>query len=366
MVHTDADGKLKWQRVIGKKGMHEEGRCIIEVEDGFVVGGVLTVSGKTKAGLIKLDRLGRTKWERVYPHEGHGAIRGIDRTLDGGIIATGYTGCTSREVPFIADEARGFILKTDSGGNPAWKKLLRVSQGTKVKTDKHNGGFVICSTVWKFSNGRDHQDACLIHTDNEGNVTWTRFYGDQGMEQCFDMDLAPNGYVLTGHAITGNRKDWNVWLARIDSRGRLLWQKSFGEPLGGNTGLVHDECYGVRTTHDGGFILACGSGIEPENVKDRRDPRNTWAAYVIRTDANGNLMWEFTHHTPGKGHNAAEYITQCRDGGYMVFLDSDNVGTMKEENFGFLKLSPKKSIRKPLNQNAEAPASLPPLPVHHP
>jgi hypothetical protein len=119
-----------------------------------------------------------------------------------------------------------------------------------------------------------------------------------------------------------------------------MWQRSFGEPLGGSPELIFDECYGVRTTLDGGFVLACGTGIEPENVTDEGDPRATWAAYVIRTDSDGQVLWEYTYHTPGMGHNAAEHIDTCQDGGYIVFLDSDNVGSMGQENFGLLKLAP--------------------------
>jgi hypothetical protein len=58
-------------------------------------------------------------------------------------------------------------------------------------------------------------------------------------------------------------------------------------------------------------------------------------------------LWEYSCHTPKEGHNAAEYIALCRDGGFLVFLDSDTAGEMGEENIGFLKLtSPKKEKRK--------------------
>ncbi len=106
------------------------------------------------------------------------------------------------------------------------------------------------------------------------------------------------------------------------------------------------ECYSVKATPDG-LVLAFGSGIEPENVKPRKDPLATWTAYVVRTDSNGDLLWEFAYHAPNEGHNAAECIALCRDGGFLVFLDSDTAGEMGEENIGFLKLtSPKKEKRK--------------------
>ena len=338
LVKTDDRGKLQWQRIVGEKRRHEEGRCIIESPTGYYLGGIFTQGGKTGAGIVKLDKEGMIVWIRIYPHAGHGAIRGIDLAKDG-IVVTGYTDYAEEEVPFIADEAKGFVMKTDFQGKPVWRRQISVNQGTKVKVDVQNGGFVLCSTVWRFSKGRDHQDACLIKLDPNGKVEWKKTYGGTGNDQCFDMDLTDDGYVLAGHTTSFGEEGWDAWLVKVGSKGDLQWEKSFGQPLGGNPRQIFDECYGVRTIPDAGFVLACGSGIEPENIRSRKDPRNTWAAYIVCTDDEGNLLWEYTHHTPNEGHNAAEYVALCRDGGYLMFLDSDNAGDMEEENMGFLKLA---------------------------
>ena len=34
-----------------------------------------------------------------------------------------------------------------------------------------------------------------------------------------------------------------------------------------------------------------------------------------------------------------EHLDECKDGGFIIFLDSDNTGSHEEENFGFLKLT---------------------------
>ncbi|MBV7328459.1 hypothetical protein KFU94_09405 [Chloroflexi bacterium TSY] len=289
---------------------------------------------------IKLDKAGQTVWTRIYAHAGHGAIRSIDVTEDGGIVATGYADYAEAEVPFIAEEAEGFILRTDATGELIWQKTLPFPQGTKVKVDRHHGGFILCSTAWTFLGGTDQQDAFLIKTDDMGNVIWTMSYGGPEYDQCYDMDLTPDGYVLGGHTTSYGEGGWNAWLVTVDPQGELIWQRSFGEPLGGSPDLIFDECYGVKTTPDGGFVMACGTGVEPENVQNEDDPLNTWAAYIIRTNSSGKLLWEYTYHTPGQGHNAAEYISLTRDGGFMIFLDSDNLGQMRMGNFGFLKLAP--------------------------
>jgi hypothetical protein len=338
IVKTDSQGKLQWQRIVGERGRHEEGRCIIENPTGYYLGGIFTDAEKTAAGVVKLDAKGRVVWTKVYPQARHGAIRGIDLAKDG-IVVTGYTDYAEKEVPFIADEAKGFVMKTDFQGKPVWRKQLNATQGTKVKVDAQNGGLVLCSTMWRFSKGKDHQDACLIKLDPKGNLEWKKTYGGTGNDQCFDMDLTSDGYVLAGHTTSYGQGGWDAWLVKVDLEGNLQWQTSFGQPLGGSPRQIYDECYGVKTTTDGGFVLACGSGIEPENRKARKDPRKTWAAYLIRTDNKGKLLWEYTYHTPNEGHNAAEYVAVCKDGGYLLFLDSDSVGDMKEENVGFLKLS---------------------------
>ena len=341
VIKIGANGQLEWQKVIGKKGRNDAGQCIAEVPGGYVVGGALSLQGEQQAALLRLDLKGNTTWQRTYAHKGNGAIRGIDITEDGGIVATGYTDSKEKTVPFIADEAKGLIMKTDKDGRVQWKKTLSVTQGTKVRQDRAKRGFVVCSTVWRF-NGKDHQDACLLRLNNEGKTLWTRTYGGADNDQCYDLDLTPDhGYVLAGHTISyGRAGGWDAWLVKVGGDGRMQWHKSFGQPLGGDPEQIFDECYGVKTTSDGGFVMACGSGIEPENRTAKDDPRNLWAAYVVRTDARGNLLWEFTYHTPRKGHNAAEYVNVCRDGGYIVFLDSDTEGKPRPNNFGFLKIAP--------------------------
>lgn len=41
----------------------------------------------------------------------------------------------------------------------------------------------------------------------------------------------------------------------------------------------------------------------------------------------------------GAGHNATEFVGLTRDGGYMLFTDTDSAGPAEPNNFGFMKLS---------------------------
>ena len=109
-------------------------------------------------------------WTRVYPHARHGAIRGIDLAKDG-IVVTGYTDYAEEEVPFIADEAKGFVMKTDFQGKPVWRRQLSVNQGKGRCTKR---GLRSLLHRVEILQRQDHQDACLIKLDPKGRVEWQK------------------------------------------------------------------------------------------------------------------------------------------------------------------------------------------------
>ena len=90
---------------------------------------------------------------------------------------------------------------------------------------------------------------------------------------------------------------------------------------------IFDECYGVRSTPDGGYIIACGTGIEPGFFKgsyywDR------WRILTIKTDSLGNFVWDLTSDKI-EGEKAGEYVENTLDGGYMIFVDAGNTEYLK-------------------------------------
>ena len=177
-----------------------------------------------------------------------------------------------------------------------------------------------------------------MRLDGNGKQRGLHYYGGPGLDQFFDIESTEDGWVLAGHS-TSVGNGWDVWLVRVNAKGMERWQSRFGQPLGGDERFIYDECYGVQQTGDGGFLLACGSGVEPDNVQNENDRRNIWAAYLIKTDRSGKLRWEYTYHRPDAGHNACEWVIPVREGGYLMLLDSDHLGEMEEENVGLLKLA---------------------------
>ena len=355
IIKVDNEGNLAWQKTFGGAGKWGIGYCVAEVPDGYIVGGKLYDSScqRMQRFLAKLDCAGDTVWEKFYGAPGLGAIRGIDITADGGIVATGYTNAPNteefREFVFIADGGDGFvgfIMKIDAKGSVEWEKPIDAPQGTKVR--EISRGYAICSCVWTQTEGTEaNQDFCLMETDDRGNTLWRKAFGGSRPDHLYDFDVTKDGgYILGGHTLSYGVKNWDYLLMKVDGDGKEEWHKTFGQPRGYDARYIHDEAYGVRQTPDGGYILAGGSGDEYDSYHGSghpAGPSDEWKVYLVRTDGEGNLLWEGIYPAAADvGNNAAEYIGLTRDGGYIVFVDTDSQTPPEPNNFGFLKIAPDK------------------------
>lgn len=340
VVKTDADGREEWQKVIGASGEHDYGTIVVETTDGFVVAGSRTMGGRQERALVRFAVNGDIVWENTYPAPGSGSLRGIDTTGDGGIVATGYVGSEERGYLFISDDGEGSLLKTDADGALVWERTLPAPHGMRV--EETPGGFAIGANVWVEEADRHHQQVCLILTDDDGNVLSTQTYGGDDNDQVFDFAVTSDGgYVFGGHTRSYGVVNWDFLLLKVGADGEEQWHRAYGQPRGYDARYIHDESYGLKETPDGGFVVIGGTGDEYRYSAAGHPfgPSDLWLAYLVRTDANGDVLWQGLYGDLD-GNNAGEYIALTRDGGYVVFTDSDTAGSMGEENFGLMKIAP--------------------------
>ena len=172
VMKIDTTGEREWLTVLGKQGLHDEARCIIEVHDGFIVGGTMGISERrSKACLWKTSLSGAVTWKKVLDHKKNGAIRGLDTLDPESFVATGYVASDEIRVPFISDESTGILLVSNQSGDIAWQKEIPFSQGAKVSCQKEFSTITICGTVWQESFEREHQDAFLIQFSSRWKKT---------------------------------------------------------------------------------------------------------------------------------------------------------------------------------------------------
>ena len=129
-------------------------------------------------------------------------------------------------------------------------------------------------------------------------MEWHKGHGTDGGDHVhYGMQTRDGGYIMIGEASL-RESGSDMLVVKTDAKGDLEWQKVIGES---------------RSAEYGTFVTEIADGFI--------------AAGAL---TSGDL----------EGNNAGEYINLTRDGGYVVFTDSDTVGSMGENNFGLMKIAP--------------------------
>ena len=335
IVKTDSNGKETWQRIIGTADKFDVGYAVNELSDGYVASGGLFKDGYQKSAIVKLDFNGNVVWQKIFSHNGVGGIRGIEVLDNDDMVVTGYKQGEEEGFLFISDGSKGFIKKISTTGEVIWDRDLSAMQGTKVKKTS-KGGFVVGSVEWVDAG----LNASMHYLDSEGNTLSTKLFGGNNNVQLFDMDITDNDYVVfTGHTTGYQTANWDCIVMLIDDQGNEVWKNIFGNPRGYDPKYMLDECYGVRETLDGGFVVTGGTG-DHSDYFGTGHPNGTsddWKVLLSEFDKDGNML-SINVFGGGydRGNDAGEFIDVTSDGGYIIFSDTDSKGTKGPNNFGFL------------------------------
>lgn len=252
-------------------------------------------------------------WIVTYGGENHNYGTSLQQTKDGGFIIAGYTS-TQETDTLVASREIIFLLKVDSSGNYQWNEYYPESwldYAASVKQTK-DGGFIIAGTVSRepglHGNPR-YSDICLIKTDSNGSHQWTKIFGgeDDDHGDCV-LQTTDNGYIIVGNTESYGAGEDDVYIVKTDSLGDSLWTKTYG-------GKKDDVGNSINFTSDGGFII---TGFTESSGMGDRD------LYLIKVDANGDLLWEKTFG--GKHLDWGYSVQQTSDGGYIIAGNTCSVG----------------------------------------
>ncbi|UPT71084.1 MAG: T9SS type A sorting domain-containing protein [Flavobacterium sp. JAD_PAG50586_2] len=152
---------------------------------------------------------------------------------------------------------------------------------------------------------------------NAQDILWEKSYGGKHAEYLFDAIPTPDyGFILagsslskkTGTKIDDNRGDLDYWVWKMDEKGELDWQRTFG-------GNDQDLLYAVILTNDGGFLLAGTS--KSDAVLDKKDNnRGNSDFWIIKLNAKGGEEWQKT--IGGNGQDEISAVIRSKDGGFII------------------------------------------------
>lgn len=223
------------------------------------------------------------------------------QTSDGGYITVGQTqssGAGQNDVSLIKFDSVGAIVWSKTYGGPDSEGGVSVQQTT-------DGGFIIVGNTSGY--GAGFIDVLLLKTDSNGNLLWTKTFGESLEESGRSVkQTSDGGYIITGSIQSFIFGGFNTYLIKTDGLGNLQWTKSFGL-----TNADYGNC--VEETIDGGFIIV-GTWQSPSLEE----------VYVIKTDALGNILW--TNAYGFIQYDYGEYIEQTLDGGYIITGSTQGFG----------------------------------------
>ena len=121
------------------------------------------------------------------------------------------------------------------------------------------------------------------------------------------VQTSDGGYVVVGRREI-NGASYNVYLFKTDSNRKIVWEKDFG-------GAGYQEANAIRQTTDGGYVIVGNSTDAESGFND---------VYVIKTDSDGNSIWEKKISSPSK--RSGQDILQTTDNGFIIAGTSNNPG----------------------------------------
>lgn len=208
-----------------------------------------------------------------------GYIFSVQETSDNSYILAGESSYPTRGL---------YLAKVDTNGNLLWDNVTLLGttsiadRAYCVQETSDNGYIAAGYTRGRtFSSYDDTYDIYVVKFDSLGKVEWQKvFGGDSSDEAHFIQQTNDGGYILTGFTYSNTIGGLDVFLLKLDSSGNSLWYKKMGT-------MRDDVGNCVRQTLDGGYIIT-GRSI----YYDPYTPVSRQCAYVVKTDADGNVQWD--------------------------------------------------------------------------
>lgn len=338
VVVAQTTPEIQWQRCLGGTGIDQGGE-IAETTDGnyVVIGSTTSTNGDVVGNdggydmwVIKLDPDGEIIWQKTYGGSGLEGGYSILGTTDGGCIALGRTESNDGDVSgYHGVGVSGgdiWIVKLDASGTIEWQRALGGSAfdfatGLTLTAD---GGYVIAgnttSTDGDVTANQGGGDAWIIKLTVAGEIEWQGTYGGSGNDgytsiiQTMDGGYLTIGYTESNNGdVIGNHGMGDMWVVLFDEGGDLVWQRALG-------GAVNDGGSEAIETAEGEIMIAGYTASSNGDVSGFHG--GAWDAWMVRLDANGELLWQDCFG--GSSNDRAVGVVETADGGCEVLCTSSS------------------------------------------
>ena len=293
IIKFDEKGNIEWDKTFGRSD-NDVAFSIIQTKDGgYAISGytIFKNIGEADLYIIKFDEKGNKEWDKIFFESNWDCAHSIIQTKDEGYVISGYTWSKG------AGKEDAWVIKLNNKGDMVWNKTFG-GYGSDIARSiiqTEDRGYVIIGETQ--SRGAGGQDAWIIKLDEQGNMEWDKTFGRTSEDWANSIiPTEDGGFTVAGWTSSMGAGKTDVWIVKLDKRGDLVWDKTFG-------GSENDEAHSIIQTEEGDYIV-----VGETKSKGAGD----WDGWIIKLDKQGNIQWDKT--IGGSYCDSILSITQTKDG----------------------------------------------------
>lgn len=244
----------------------------------------------------------------------------FNESYNGTIIVNDENGGTSEtNFSFLT----GYLIMTDGSIDDEY---------VESSTITGDGGVLVLGRITSSDFISSHYgatDIFIIKYDRFGALEWKKNYGGSNEDVPYRIHrLSDNTFIVVGLTISTdgdfdvNDGNLNAFAMKINDLGEVIWTQTYG-------GTNEDAFTGVVETDDNNLLFC---GILRSNDVDASANNGASDWWLVKTDANGNLLWE--KNMGGSDQDSAYGIINNGDGTYVIAGQSSSTDIDFTTNFG--------------------------------
>ena len=354
ILKFDANDQLQWQKTYGGS-LDDRGNDIIETSDGgYAILGysfsnnddVSNNAGLQDYWIVKLNASGNILWEKSFGYQGADSGISLIETNDQGFLITGILDVTASggegNTQRTASRHAGgdyWALKLDISGNIEWSRYFggNFTDTPYGVVQTEDNGFIIAgssdSEDTDISGNIGTYDFWVIKISSSGDFVWEKSFGGSQIDEARAIIKSGDGnYIIAGDTrsndndVSQNKGAADLWLIKISPTGNLIWKKTIG-------GSNFDVARAIENSQNNGFIISGSSRSSDIDVSENKGQNDAW---ILKTDNNGNLLWETT--VGGSNIDFSYDVAELANGSVIAVGDTASNDGDIIENKGFSDL----------------------------
>ncbi len=318
------DTRIIWQKSIGGIGYDRINDIITDDAGDAYVLSTVQVTNNHEIQVSKISEDGHFLWTNTIGGERDDRGQKLLLDANGDLLILGTTNSHdimgesthgSMDILLIRMSLNGEVIKLDNYGGSKFEEAASILQ-------KPNGNYVVSGTTLSndfdisFNNGQ--ADVWLFEINSKGKVVWEKTLGGLDDEWSVNTKLLDDGTLITAASTSTyqddyseNHGDADVVLYHTNASGGLLWKRLYG-------GFLADFPADIELLPNGHFLVGANTFSNDGHIPFNNGGQD---ALLMEIDQEGELISAQTYGSFGNDRIAA---IEPKGSGYVIFGSSSS------------------------------------------